>query len=347
MQMNITKLPLPAEHLLNPVKLSIVLVKRAMSFSGLTRESRQHGNKILASSARMTTSHHRDEGRGMRDESFYTRLSPHAPRPSQGFSLVELSIVLVILGLLTGGILTGQNLIRAAELRSVTTEFQAYQTAVNTFRDKYFAIPGDMINATDFWGQGANCPGANTDERTTPATCNGDGDGVIDRSASFNEVFTFWQHLANAGLIEGQYSAVPVDSSTANPTTIGGWNVPASKLANASWSIEYLGEVDVSTNLWIDGSYGNALLFGGDISSGVPTAAILSPKEAWNIDTKLDDGVAGSGRIITGEHFHRDCLINSDGSNFIPSTTVSVQTAAYRLSSSEKVCGLVFKEFVH
>ncbi|MBY6117485.1 prepilin-type N-terminal cleavage/methylation domain-containing protein [Mameliella alba] len=72
-----------------------------------------------------------------------------------GFSLVELSIVLVILGLLIGGVLTGQNLIRAAELRSVMTEFKTYQTAVMTFRDKYFALPRDMTNATDFfWGGG-------------------------------------------------------------------------------------------------------------------------------------------------------------------------------------------------
>ena len=68
----------------------------------------------------------------------------------KGFSLVELSIVLVILGLLIGGILTGQSLIRAAELRSVTTQYQGYVTAVNTFRDKYFALPGDMPNAIDF-----------------------------------------------------------------------------------------------------------------------------------------------------------------------------------------------------
>ncbi|MGB1540395.1 MAG: prepilin-type N-terminal cleavage/methylation domain-containing protein, partial [Rickettsiales bacterium] len=64
-----------------------------------------------------------------------------------GFSLVELSIVLVILGLLTGGILGGQSLIRAAELRSVSKEYEKYQTAINIFKDKYFALPGDFNNA--------------------------------------------------------------------------------------------------------------------------------------------------------------------------------------------------------
>ena len=68
------------------------------------------------------------------------------------FSLVELSIVLVILGLLVGGVLSGQSLIRAAQLRSVTTQFANYRAAVFTFRDKYFALPGDMANASAFWG---------------------------------------------------------------------------------------------------------------------------------------------------------------------------------------------------
>lgn len=60
----------------------------------------------------------------------------------KAFSLVELSIVLVILGLLTGGILAGQSLIRAAELRAVSTEYSRYITATQSFRDKYFAVPG-------------------------------------------------------------------------------------------------------------------------------------------------------------------------------------------------------------
>ncbi len=100
---------------------------------------------------------------------------------TNGFSLVELSIVLVILGLLTGGILSGQNLIRAAELRAVTTEFSAYQTAVMTFKDKYFALPGDMRNATDFWGSaggsGVIGDGCEAGTPTGTQTCNGNGDG--------------------------------------------------------------------------------------------------------------------------------------------------------------------------
>src|SRR6187399_2125428 len=114
--------------------------------------------------------------------------------PMRGFSLVELSIVLVILGLLTGGILAGQSLIRAAELRAVSTEYSKFVTAGRSFRDKYFALPGDMANATSFWGTAVTCPGKVTaDARTDARTCNGDGTGQIlhvsGGGALQNEVF--------------------------------------------------------------------------------------------------------------------------------------------------------------
>lgn len=93
-----------------------------------------------------------------------------------GFSLVELSIVLVILGLLTGGVLGGRALIRAAELRAITQEKEAFVTAVNTFRAKYNALPGDMRNATQFWGRAdtgafsGQCAAPNTAPEPKPAT---------------------------------------------------------------------------------------------------------------------------------------------------------------------------------
>jgi prepilin-type N-terminal cleavage/methylation domain-containing protein len=69
-------------------------------------------------------------------------------RYSSAFSLVELSIVLVILGLLVGGVLSGQSLIRAAALRSVTNDYSRYSAAVNTFKDKYFPAPATAPVAT-------------------------------------------------------------------------------------------------------------------------------------------------------------------------------------------------------
>jgi hypothetical protein len=73
-----------------------------------------------------------------------------------------LSIVLVIIGLIVGGGLVGQNLIAAAEVRAQITQIEKYNSAVNTFRSKFNAIPGDMNVATaqQFgFTVGANCTG--------------------------------------------------------------------------------------------------------------------------------------------------------------------------------------------
>src|SRR6202790_4507951 len=69
-----------------------------------------------------------------------------------GFTLIELSIVLVIIGLIVGGILVGQDLVKAAEIRATVAQIEKYNSAVNTFRTKYNAIPGDLssTNATGF-----------------------------------------------------------------------------------------------------------------------------------------------------------------------------------------------------
>lgn len=133
----------------------------------------------------------------------------------KAFSLVELSIVLVILGLLTGGILTGQSLIRASELRSVATEYQRYITATQTFRDKYFAIPGDMNNATRFWGRhstdGWCVTNSSAAVNAATGTCDGTGDRLVNwgpAASQSGENFQYWRQLALAGMIEGSLQAL-------------------------------------------------------------------------------------------------------------------------------------------
>lgn len=249
----------------------------------------------------------------------------------QGFSLVELSIVLVILGLLTGGILTGQNLIRAAELRSVTTQASQYTTAVYTFRDKYFYLPGDMPNATDFWGamSSGTCP--NATGGTGTQTCNGNGDGIIRDFGSAtdsqsSENFTFWQQLANAQLIEGNYTGIAGGGDSIH--AVIGENVPAAKISNGGWSVYQ----------WISGASDffpvatgrNTLVIGGPKPDTITSSPIFTPEEHWNLDTKLDDGKPGTGKI-TG----RDSTL-VEGSDCVDGSDPS--TAAYNLDLDDVVC---------
>lgn len=249
----------------------------------------------------------------------------------QAFSLVELSIVLVILGLLTGGILTGQSLIRAAELRSVTTEFQKYQTAVNTFRDKYFYLPGDMPNATNFWGAAASCPGTNATPSTDTKTCNGNGNGLISPAPGYgNEYFRFWQHLANAGLIEGTYTGVQGPDISSADAVIGS-NVPASKLGNGGWFAANAMTAASHAHLF-DGTYTTRLIFGAKVPNTTTSGPIMTADEQWNIDKKIDDEIPGSGRIMAFK----------SSSTQTPGCTTSddPMTATYSLSSSGILCSI-------
>ena len=92
-----------------------------------------------------------------------------------GFTLVELAIVLVIIGLIIGGVLVGQDLIKAAEIRSSTTQIEKYNTAATAFRTKYDGFPGDLASArASSFGMQAR---AGTDGL-------GDGDGVLENGAT-------------------------------------------------------------------------------------------------------------------------------------------------------------------
>ncbi len=249
------------------------------------------------------------------------------------FSLVELSIVLVILGLLTGGILAGQSLIRAAELRAVTTERDKYITAVQTFRDKYFAIPGDMNNATKFWGDdNAACP--TPDPNGTPGTCNGNGDGRFDVSAvngGTGEMFQVWKQLTLAGLIEGTYSGLALTGT--NNSSDPGVNVPRSKLNQGVWNLQTFSQA--GHPMWTDGNYGNTLYMGAQFGTTSAYGKVLRPEEAWNIDTKTDDGKPQQGSVWA---VHWDDCTDAGAS-----TTLN---GNYALTVSSAECSLAMRNVI-
>ena len=125
----------------------------------------------------------------------------HNPRASGGFSLVEVAVVLVIIGLILAAVLQGRQLIASAEYKSLKSQLSEYRNAFYTFRDRYGALPGDFDEA---------------DTRLDlDAADNGDGDGTIDDgpgcASDGDESCLAWQHLRAAGMIDGN----PNDAGTA------------------------------------------------------------------------------------------------------------------------------------
>lgn len=255
-----------------------------------------------------------------------------------GFSLVELSIVLVILGLLTGGILTGQSLIRASELRAVTTEYQRYVAASQTFRDKYFAIPGDFRDATRFWGRMTNTADCITNSSAavaTPGACDGTGNGTVLEGAAASqssESVQFWRHLALAGLIEGSYTGLT--GSGGADHYVGGTNTPRSKLTNAIWATRGNSAYFVGDPNAFAGDYGNQLIVGGSSPSSWNYGPVFKPEEAWNIDTKMDDGKPGQGKVY-GYYWNNLCATGA-------ASQTDNANGVYNLSSSAGMCALYF-----
>ena len=259
-----------------------------------------------------------------------------------GFSLVELSIVLVILGLLTGGILAGQSLIRAAEMRSVSTEYSRWVTATQTFRDKYFAIPGDFRDATKFWDRNVTngwCV-SNSGKAGPVASgaCDGNGDGMLYAAGAVSqsgEMFQFWRQLALAGLIEGTFSGIAGPGAAyAGGDTILGTNAPRSKMNNGGWMDQWIGVYGNTVIYQAD--YGNALIFGAQYAGSMPFNAVLKPEEAWNIDAKMDDGKPGVGRVLAA-------WWDTTGTPSCATSTTNTDYAGeYKLTNNSNACALYF-----
>jgi prepilin-type N-terminal cleavage/methylation domain-containing protein len=239
---------------------------------------------------------------------------------SPGFTLVELSIVLVIIGLILGGVMVGRSMIRSSQVNSIATDAEAYSTAAQLFIDKYQGLPGDITNATTFW--------------SSTIVANGNGNGILDVAGAVSapgEVYGAWEQMALAGLIKGKYTGTSGSGSTYH--SIIGTNVPAARLSATGFSWGTIQSTSGS-GWFYDGAYGSNLSFGGPCTNDVTCAAALTPSEAYQLDLKVDDGVPGTGIVRT---YH-----STPRPNCATGTAANAATSTYVTSYSGLACMLIY-----
>jgi len=186
-----------------------------------------------------------------------------------GFTLVEIAIVLVIIGLLLGGILKGQEMIAQAKIKNVITDLNGVTAALNSYQDRYRALPGDDKAA----GTGSTPVGRWAADTTVVS---GNGDGVITGlyTAASGESAQFWLHLRKAGFISGTGLDVPFNAASGKMGVQNGDGLASTPP----------GSVFASTGV-------------AGFTGLILCSANLPDKMAISIDSQIDDGNALTGSV--------------------------------------------------
>jgi prepilin-type N-terminal cleavage/methylation domain-containing protein len=227
-----------------------------------------------------------------------------------GFTLLELAMVVLIIGLLIASIAAGSSLIKQAAIRSIITDFQNYKTAYGNFVNRYYGPPGDILRGSSYW---PDTTGSSVSCGTSATYCNGNGDEIIE--SSNNEGRIAWRHLALAGMVN---SGAPVMTASNYTTILVGSTVPTSAgtptggyvmagynsnggMYNSSAVLSPWyntgNQYDVGRNAVYIGAANNSA---GDTNNGL-SLGVLNPEDAFVIDQKIDDGLyQSSSNSFTG-----------------------------------------------
>lgn len=244
-------------------------------------------------------------------------LIPHAAchrtrLQNRGFTLLELAVVLVVIGLVTGSIFVGRDLIRASGINSTVAQLNKFNSAAYAFQSKYGYLPGDIpgtkaytFNLYYITGSLAGAIGC------------GDANDIIEGwnttpwvgGANFaGEVVMFFLHLSQAGLIDGMYGAGGAHVTISGATTTGGsysGGQPPTVTSNSTYVNEILPAAKLGNgNFFTVGSSAtiNYYILTGvnqvKASADLVSTNNITPVEAVMMDKKIDDGLPGSGTVF-------------------------------------------------
>ena len=216
----------------------------------------------------------------------YPMESHNKCRVNNGFTLVELSIVMIIIGLLIGGIFGGMKLVDNANVQRTVQDLKSIESAAVTFKDTYRALPGDIKNPS---AKLPNC----TD---TPCATGGDGDRKIenigatwhDAITSTEEVYTFWHHLQAANM-------VTLDNHNTTDMTIGE-GTPSAAVDGGYRMVQYTGSGWPCAQPFSGSEI--TIINSGDAAFS-SSISLVNCSLLSSVDKKMDDGVQYGGKFIS------------------------------------------------
>lgn len=222
-----------------------------------------------------------------------------------GFTLIEIAIVLVIIGLLLGGVLKGQELITSARVRNLISQQDGVKAAFFGFQDRFRAFPGDYTGAV------VNIPNIST------AACNagvGNGNGRIEAGT---EARLAWEHMSKAGFIAGTFTCAASDSATTTPVNPYG----------------------IYLQVVYDGVYG-ASTGTSPARHNVKTGAQIPVELISEMDRKIDDGKPNTGGFQFSSFQGNAAAAPTDGSATAPACTSAVAaTGDWNTTNGSTNCG--------
>jgi prepilin-type N-terminal cleavage/methylation domain-containing protein len=242
----------------------------------------------------------------------------------RAFTLLEFSVVVVVIGLVIGAVIIGQEMLGSSRLQAVVTDVEKYRRAAHDFENAYGGLPGDFYSDQTVW----------TELPVATAGAYGNGDGFIDE---YTEGFRAWQHLALGQMIKGAYSG----TATGN-TAVVGINVPEASVPESGFSFISLTGTEIDTSWLFDAALsadalaGVYIAFGAQQAGDITIAGSIPVDDAIGIDSKVDDGLPDSGTVLGTMQTAGRCT------EFDPATVAPNQRVRYDVEDEGNVCNLYF-----
>ena len=230
----------------------------------------------------------------------------------QGFTLVEIAIVLVIIGLLLGGILKGQELITSARVRNIADQNSGVQAAYYGFVDRFRQVPGD-------W------PQANAAQAIPGVTTGGNGNGRLDLSGTeWTEPLALWEQLSKAGFIQGNF--------------IGGTTPPTASDTNLAPRNAFNGFLALyrSTDYADDSGGTKALRLNLTLGRQIPVNVMRE------LDLKIDDGLPNSGVLRHALTTGAGAKLSSPGESNTTCVDNTPKPKIWNIAGNEEDCNAIY-----